>query len=106
VKNVGEQQGDNNVVDNAVAFNTGLKGNDRRRASRHHCNMNAKIRVGNKDGQPCIIKNLSVSGARLLISTNGYMPNEFFIEIPSFDKMIKARKVWTESELMGIRFVF
>lgn len=53
----------------------------------------------------CVIRNLSVSGARLEISGAHWVPDRFELDIPHQDIRVEARAMWRSSEQMGIAFL-
>ncbi|QRM35838.1 PilZ domain-containing protein [Microvirga sp. VF16] len=55
---------------------------------------------------PCIVQNMSASGAQLAFATVFELPREFELEIPSLDLRVEARVVWSRDEQHGVTLVW
>lgn len=52
----------------------------------------------------CEIRNLSATGAKLIVDEEIPVPTEFMLEIPSKHRTHKARLVWRHADACGVVF--
>lgn len=78
---------------------------DKRNHSRHQCNLKGKIKLRGSDVSDCIVKDISIGGARLLCQVSGWIPSEFSLELPNGFPPINARTIWADNEIVGVQFV-
>lgn len=77
---------------------------DNRRHSRHDCNIRGKVKIGSTTVINCILKDISIGGARLVFPAGSWIPSEFSLELPNGFPPISAKKVWLENDSVGIKF--
>jgi hypothetical protein len=53
----------------------------------------------------CAVRDISATGARLLVSPHVAIPDEFHVEVPRKARTFRARLVWRRGEACGVRFV-
>ncbi len=80
------------------------RSDSRRRAQRAPCNFVADISFGGVFLSRGIIKNMSLSGLRLLIPNKAWLPSEFEVASEIFDAPRKVRTVWVNKEHVGVTF--
>ena len=81
-------------------------GVDRRTAERVRSFLRAQIIFNNRMTTiDCIIKNISPTGARVVLSDTLAVPTEFDIYIPQRNCSHRARLVWRDKDSIGIDFV-
>jgi hypothetical protein len=78
---------------------------DKRKHSRHDCNLRGKVKLGISEICECIVKDISIGGAKLLIQSSNWTPSEFSLELPNGFPSITARTVWTDNQTVGVEFV-
>ncbi len=78
---------------------------ERRSASRKCWNMPAKIYHRDTFITTCVIKNISTTGARLLLDADVLRLKEFRILLHGFEIPIKAKVIWEGGTVRGVRFV-
>ncbi len=78
---------------------------DKRQHSRHVCNIRGYILLGASKISNCIVKDISIGGAKIMLPHSSWAPSEFFLELIDSNKCIKARKVWADDYQVGVEFV-
>jgi hypothetical protein len=53
----------------------------------------------------CVVRNVSLSGARLEVSPTLWLPNEFELEIPQRAAEFKCALMWSKDDLVGVKFL-
>lgn len=53
----------------------------------------------------CVVKNISATGARIEVTAAVSLPNEFNLNIPHRNEVIRSQLVWRESNSVGVRFL-
>jgi PilZ domain len=53
----------------------------------------------------CAVRDISATGARLLVSPHVAIPDEFHVEVPKKARTFRARLIWRRGEACGVRFV-
>jgi hypothetical protein len=53
----------------------------------------------------CHVRNFSITGARLAISSASSLPDEFLLEIPDRQKAYRAGLRWKSRDSAGVRFL-
>lgn len=83
----------------------GSAGDDRRRSTRIRTLLNA-IAHDEESAQAwdCLIRNVSVTGARLELKKPLPLPTEFRLDVPCRNLHRFAVVVWRDAALVGIRF--
>ncbi len=79
--------------------------NDRRRFLRFQSNKQAAIKLRETLLCDCIIKDISETGAKLLVSQRNWIPRQFEITVLSRDLALPAKRVWRMGEKVGVEFV-
>lgn len=80
------------------------RSDSRRRAQRSPCNFVADISFGDVFLCRGIIKNISLTGMRLLVLDKAWLPSEFQISSEIFEAPRKVRTVWVNKEHVGVKF--
>lgn len=79
---------------------------ERRSAYRRRALMSGTLRFKARNGSlSCVIRNLSVTGAKLAADRAYWIPAHFELEIPHQDIRIDAHVVWRDDREIGIAFV-
>ena len=79
---------------------------DIRRADRIRCLLRAQIIFNNRMSTvDCTIKNISETGAKLVLANTLSVPNEFELHIPQKGRSYRARMIWRDTESLGVEFV-
>lgn len=77
-----------------------------RGAERGRSLLKAKIIFNNRMSTvDCIIKNISASGARILVGSTLSVPREFDLHVPLKGKTYRAQMRWRDAESMGVEFL-
>jgi hypothetical protein len=77
-----------------------------RRTDRARALLGAQIVLNNHQSTiACQIRNISASGAKLVIANTVTVPDEFEINIPQKGRSFNAQVVWRTANETGIRFV-
>ena len=85
--------------------NSGPVAHERRRHKRSKLNRYSTIRL--KSGSlvcSCVIKDISKTGARLLVANRTWVPSSFSITGKHGDESYEVQKVWSKGEEIGVRF--
>ena len=53
----------------------------------------------------CVVKDISETGARLLLTGTTEIPAEFDLWIPERNQRYRAQVVWRKASLVGVRFI-
>lgn len=77
---------------------------DRRQNERIHINRSVKVMLGGSEICRCVIKDLSASGAKLLVSNSNWVPKEFEIEGLVLNARVPAKKIWMNDQVLGVEF--
>jgi len=79
---------------------------DARRSERIKSFLRAQIIFNNHlSTVDCIVKNISLHGARVAIDEAMTVPNQFELHIPQKGKTYRARMAWRDSGAIGVEFV-
>jgi hypothetical protein len=79
---------------------------ERRNDSRSRSFLGARIIFNGRNSTiDCLIRNISPTGARLLLDDNVVIPNEFELQIPKQDRSFQARLAWRRGGEFGVQFV-
>lgn len=65
----------------------------------------ASIRLDNGEEIPCVIRDLSVSGAKLAVSARYALPAHFSIIVQGRDRAFPVRRVWRRGDLVGVTLI-
>ncbi len=77
-----------------------------RRSERVRSLLRAQIIFNNRMSTvDCIIKNLSKTGAKLVLNDALSVPSEFELYVPQKSHSYRARLVWRDREAMGVEFL-
>ncbi len=88
----------------AATAHLSTQSDSRRAMQRSRCAFAATISFAGVNLCSCIIKDISLAGARLLVPGNAWLPGEFEIVSEVFDTPVRARRVWTNKEHVGVKF--
>ena len=77
---------------------------ERRRSQRVNTNKFATIILGDQDLCACVIKDVSDSGARLLVLNRNWVPKQFEIQGLDSEKHITVNRVWQDEQQIGVSF--
>ena len=81
-------------------------GENNRRATRQRVLKTVKVyRLNGAHAVDCQMRDLSETGARLIIKDQLALPNEFKLVLPSDGSMQTAKVVWRKGDLAGIVFL-
>jgi hypothetical protein len=53
----------------------------------------------------CMVRNMSLSGARLEVSQNFILPTEFELEIPQRGSVLLCALIWRKDDAVGVKFL-
>ena len=80
---------------------------EKRKDHRKHLRYPAKIDIG--DGQPprpCLLSNVSASGARILLETSDELPDHFALLLAAeHGALRRCRVIWREGNQIGVSFL-
>jgi hypothetical protein len=78
---------------------------ERRRSKRNRTILSGKIIFNNRTSVlDCVVKNISSSGAKLVLPNTLRVPNEFELYIPKMRCSYDARLIRYDSEAIGVEF--
>jgi hypothetical protein len=78
---------------------------DKRYAQRSRTFLKAEIDLnGGLSTLSCIVKDLSETGARVLVSEGIALPETFRIHLPKPDRWVQATLRWRRGEYIGVHF--
>ena len=78
---------------------------DRRQESRQPVYLGAAIAFdGKRAGAECIVRNASDSGAKLIVHSNAFVPDEFDLRIPLRKMNVRAHVKWRRTDMIGVAF--
>lgn len=78
---------------------------DRRQARRWKVFKEGQLVLPGRQSIPCVIRDISESGARLQVPSNTVLPETFVLFIKADEVMMPARRIWITLDQVGIRFV-
>jgi hypothetical protein len=82
-----------------------LPGIERRNAVRRRALMSGSLRIKTGNSvHSCVVRNLSVTGARLSIQGGHWLPDRFVLDIPHQDIRVGARIMWRAEGAIGVAF--
>jgi hypothetical protein len=77
-----------------------------RRSDRARALLGARIILNNHQSTiECQVRNISATGAKLVIANSISVPDEFEIQIPQKGRAFNAQVVWRTARETGVRFV-
>lgn len=79
---------------------------DRRQHNRVNCNLSAKVHIGTVGVYKCIVKDISKTGARILLPSGSWEPVSFGLEITGIETKIPVKKIWSCNGMIGLAFEF
>ena len=77
----------------------------RRDSVRRRAFLKARIRISMWTTVDCMVRNLSLSGARLEVSQNFILPPEFELEIPQRGSVLLCALKWRKDDAVGVKFL-
>ncbi len=79
---------------------------NRRSNQRWRTILKARVLFNNRSSVlDCTVRDLSESGAQLAFADVTLLPPNFELEIPSKDRTLQARVVWSRGKSYGVRFI-
>ncbi len=78
---------------------------ERRLSPRQKWNKLARIYLRDAFIVDCIVKDISRSGARLLLANENYVLDGFHIQVSGTTRKLKVAKVWKDGAVVGVRFI-
>ena len=78
---------------------------DRRTSDRIDVRFAADIVVADIRLRDCVVKNLSKTGAKLIVPVSTWVPETFELHCQKGSFKIPAAKVWEKAGEIGIRFI-
>jgi hypothetical protein len=94
---------------NAAARNirrAGTNLTDLRSAPRKRSILGARIVFHRRNSTlDCVVRDISATGANLILAGAGILPSEFNLEIPIKGQTLSAKVVWHKGNACGVRFV-
>jgi hypothetical protein len=79
---------------------------DLRSASRVRSLLGARIVFNNRFSTvDCVVRDISASGAKLLVTGANMLPEEFELEIPQKGRKHRVRLVWRRGDVCGVQFL-
>ena len=76
---------------------------EKRRAPRHDVLKTATIKFG-LHSVNCLVRNLSVTGAAIEVSSRTELPARFVLVVPGDGLQLPCRTVWRKEHRIGIAF--
>ena len=68
--------------------------------------LEAHIRYQNRtQSMDCVVRNISLSGARLEVDPTVVLPNEFELDIPHRGAMVQCALKWRKDDAAGVKFI-
>jgi hypothetical protein len=77
---------------------------NRRNHTRRSCFLPAVIKLGSAKISDCIVKDISATGARILIPNGIWEPSGFVLDIGPSIGAVNVSKVWSSKGMMGVKF--
>ena len=77
----------------------------KRDAIRQRAFLKARIRIQSWTMVDCMVRNLSLSGARLEVSSTFTLPTEFELEIPQRGAVLQCVLKWRRGDAVGLKFL-
>ena len=79
-------------------------GSDLRESPRKQARDSAMILLNAQRNLPCVVRDISATGARVGIPRHVFLPREFAFQIPSSNMHVRARMKWRSGDHIGISF--
>jgi hypothetical protein len=77
----------------------------RRDSVRHRDFLKARILIQDRTTMDCMVRNMSLSGARLEVSQNFILPTEFELEIPQRGSVLLCALIRRKDDAVGVKFL-
>ncbi len=92
-------------MDNTSLAATIVADDDRRDSTRQEADEYAlTLLQGSDSAIACVVKDISETGARIMISADCFVPKRFKLCIPERDVIADCEYVWRRSDEVGLRF--
>ena len=75
-----------------------------REAERKKSLLQARICVNNSSTFDCLVRDISITGARLQFASPHVLPEAFDLEIPSRALTLRCQLQWRRGDALGVRF--
>jgi len=77
-----------------------------RTKTRKRCFLGARIQFNNRRSSfDCLVRDISVDGARLELASLESMPDEFDLVIPQQERQYRAKVMWRRNNICGVSFL-
>jgi PilZ domain len=76
---------------------------EHRRAPRHNVLKNGTLKFG-RNSINCLVRNLSITGAAIEISSRAELPERFVLVVPGDGLQLSCRTVWRKEHRIGVAF--
>ncbi|MEM7069160.1 MAG: PilZ domain-containing protein [Pseudomonadota bacterium] len=77
---------------------------DRRGYPRKKTNRLATISIKNSYVCRCVIKDISLTGAKLAVPEHSWIPDNFKMICPDGEYSLEAAKIWSKNGFIGVKF--
>lgn len=77
---------------------------EQRKVSRRRVNKFANLEIDETSAIPCVVKNLSESGALIMVRDTTYVPDEIVLAIPEDGFRRRAVLKWRRARSIGVMF--
>lgn len=81
-----------------------VEARDRRRTMRRNVNLLAHIVVDESSFVDCLVRNISDTGAMVMVRKSDLLPKEFLLIIPSEEFTRRVRIKWRRTKSIGVAF--
>ncbi|MEM9170540.1 MAG: PilZ domain-containing protein [Pseudomonadota bacterium] len=88
-----------------VRFDKSLPKRKGREATRRSAYKIGVIRLYNNEVLRCVVKDVSQSGARVVLEGSISLPNEFLFTIEGFKGEARVKRVWQREKIVGVQYV-
>ncbi len=78
---------------------------ERRRSNREQCELRGSILLGGTSIGICVVKDISIEGAKLVIPNTSWIPFEFGVSCLSDKISVRVQRVWASNGELGVRFL-
>jgi PilZ domain-containing protein len=78
---------------------------DRRSTNRVRTYVGGRILFGDISALSCLVRDISATGAKLVISGAETLPKRFRLSIPRIGMSTDVQLVWGKGDLCGVRFM-
>jgi PilZ domain len=76
-----------------------------RDSARSKAFLKAHVRVGKLPKMECVVRDISLGGARIEVDETFALPTEFALEIPQRGAMLLCELQWRNGDAVGVKFL-